>query len=311
MQRDLFLQLRPTTSFTDAAWFISLPPYAWLVLPLTLFSPITAVYTWLVVLVLAVIAAWWVAAPGTGPARALWLLAAIAWYPVLYGLNLVQPGLLMVLIVAAGWRLAESNRNYLAGAVLGLSAIKPQLVLLVPVVLVLAARWRLVLPWAVTTMVLAILSLVSLGTGGLHDYLTSTAYESQIANNRYFTLAYLLGPGTLSYIAAAVVVVITGFGAYLNRHASCGRLLALGILGSTFAATYWHLQDYTILVLAAWLFWRDSPPVWQRAWLLVVALAAEVAWPVTPLPILVAVAVWFAFLIVPHVAAPKPALATG
>jgi hypothetical protein len=250
--------------------------------------------------VLALIAAWWIAAPGAGRGRVLWLLAAIAWYPLLYGLNLVQADLVVVVFVAAGWRLAESNRPYLAGAVLGLTVIKPQLVLAVPLVLLLAGRWRVVLAWGVVGSVLAILSLVALGTDGLNDYRTIVAHESQMVNNRYFTLAYLLGPGTLSYVGPAVVVIIAAIGAYLNRRASYARLFALGLVASAFAATYWHLQDYAVLVLAAWLFWRDNPPGWQRIWLLVVALAAELAWPLTPLPLLAAVAVWFVFLVAPR-----------
>lgn len=307
LQRDLFLQLRPHAEFTDAAWFISLPPYAWLVLPLTFLSAAAAVFLWLALLSIALVAAWWIAAPGAGPLRTLWLLAAIAWYPVWYGLNLVQPGPLMVLIAAAGWRLAEAKRPYLAGAVLSLALIKPQLVMLVPLVLVVAMRWRVVLPWAVISALVAAWALVSLGATGIHDYATGAAHERLMANNRYFTLAYPFGPGALSYALPALVGAITAVGAYLNRHASLARLFALGIAGSAFAATYWHLQDYTILVLAAWLFWRDSPPAWQRAWLLVVAIAAEVAWPLTPLPILVTVAVWFAFLVAPPAPAAKTA----
>lgn len=70
------------------------------------------------------------------------------------------------------------------------------------------------------------------------------------------------------------------------------------------AATYSHLQDFAILVIAAWLFWRGNPPASQRLWLLVVGAAGELAWPLSPLPILVAVAVWLEFLIVPS---PPPA----
>jgi hypothetical protein len=277
---------------------------------LTLFSPATAVYIWLALSVLALIAAWWIAAPGAGPARSLWLLAGIAWYPLLYGLNLVQADLVVVLIVAAGWKLAESNRPYLAGAVVGLTVIKPQLVLAVPLVLLLGGRWRMVLAWGAVASLLAILSLIALGTGGLNDYRAIVAHESQMVNNRYFTLAYLLGPGTMSYVGPAVVLIVAAIGAYLNRRASYARLFALGLVASTFAATYWHLQDYAVLVLAAWLFWRDNPPAWQKAWLLVVALAAELAWPLTPLPLLAAVAVWFVFLVAAR-PIERPAIATA
>src|SRR5207302_10456878 len=254
------------------------PPYAWLVFPLTLLGAAGAVYSWLAISLLSLVAAWWVAAPGQGRARVLWLLGALAWYPVLYGLSLVQPGLVMTAIVAVAWRLGESRRPYLAGAVLGLSVIKPQLVLVLPVVLLAAGRWRIVLPWAAIAAGFVLLSLAVLGTDGLNDYRATLAHQSQMATNRYFTLAYLLGPGAAAYLWSAIVVIVTGVGAYLNRHASVSRLFALGLVASMLAATYWHLQDFTVLVLAAWLFWRDRPPAWQRAWLLVMVAGAEFGW---------------------------------
>src|SRR5207249_7325936 len=131
------------------------------------------------------------------------------------------------------------------------------------------------------------------------------AHESEMPNNRYFTLAYLLGPGPLSYVGPALVVALAAAGAYFNREAGYARLYALGIVASALAATYWHLQDFTILVLAAWLFWRDRPPL-SRAWLLLaIGIAGEFAWPLTPLPILVGVAGWAALLAASRIAEPS------
>jgi hypothetical protein len=96
-------------------------------------------------------------------------------------------------------------------------------------------------------------------------------------------------------------------GGYLNRKGSLARLLALGVVASTLGASYWHLQDYSILVVAVWLFWRDGPPAWQRWWLLVVVFGGELAWPLTPLPVLIGLAVWFACLVLPPRREPEPA----
>ena len=128
-----------------------------------------------------------------------------------------------------------------------------------------------------------------------------------MVNNRYFTAAYLVGPGALSYGVQAVVVVIAAAAAYLNRKAPHARLFALGLVATAAGATYWHLQDFAVLLPAVWLFWREHPRVALRWLLLVIAAAGEFAWPLTPLPLLLGVAVWFAALATPARPAPVTA----
>ena len=297
LQHQLFAELRPHAVFNDDEWFVSPPPFAWLVLPLSVFGAAGAVYAWLMISVLALGAGWWLAAPGEWPRRGLWLLGALAWYPLLYGLRLAQPDILILLFVAAAWRLAEDEKPYLAGALLGLTVIKPQLTLLLPLVLLAAGRWKIVVGWAVIAGLLAAASLAVIGGQGLSDYLSLLEQSRHVANNRYFTLAFVLGPDALAYLGQAVVAVAALVGAYLNRYSSHARVFALGIVATSVGAAYWHLQDFTILALAAWLFWREQLPAWQRGWLLVVALTAKFAWPLSPLPLLIAVGVWFVCLI--------------
>jgi Glycosyltransferase family 87 len=306
LQHQVFNELRPHTVWADNGWFLNTPPYAWLVAPLTPLGPDAVVAIGLALATISLLAAWWLAAPGAGWDRRLWLLGALAWYPVLYALSLVQPDFLVLLIAAAAWKLAESKRPWLAGAVLGLSAIKPQLTLLLPLVLLTSGRWRIVAGWAAVAGSLGLLALISLGSDGLHDYRTLLGMAQEVANNRYFTPAYLLGPGPASYVASGLVIAIAAAGGYLNRHAGDARIFALGVVATTIGATYWHLQDYTVLVLAAWLFWREAAPAWQRAWLLVVVVGGELAWAVTPLPVLIGVAGWFIFL----VTRPRPSRVT-
>jgi hypothetical protein len=300
LQHELFAQLRPHANFNDGERFVSPPPFAWIVLPLSLLGAPGAVVGWLVLSVAALFAAWRVAAPGTWPRSGLWLLGALAWYPVLYSLSLAQPDLVIVFLVALAWWLAGRDRPYLAGAVLGLTVIKPQLTLLLPIVLLFSGRWRIVAGWAAVAAVLAVASLLVIGGHGVGDYVALLNEAQRVTNNRYFTPAYVIGPGALSYVAQAIAVAVAAAAAYVNRHAGHQRVFALGLVATAIGATYWHLQDYTILVVAAWLFWRDEPPSWQRWLLLAVALAAEFAWPLTPLPVLLAVAGWFGCLVAPR-----------
>ncbi|TAN31907.1 DUF2029 domain-containing protein [bacterium] len=300
LQRQAFEQLRPGALFGSGERFLSPPPLVWLALPLSLLGGAAAFYVWTAASLAALAAAWWLAAPGAGPRRWLWLIGALAWYPLQYGLSLGQPVLLVLLVAIASWKLAEAGRPLLAGLVLGLATIKPQLTLVLPAVLLAAGHWRLAAAWALTAGVLAAASLIAVGGQGAADYRSLLGDAQLVANNRYFTLAYFVGPGALSYAAQAAVILAGLAGAYMNRGAGLARLFALGLVASASSATYWHLQDYTMLVAAAWLFWRGDPPRWQRWWLLVVVVGGELAWPLRPLPVLIGLAVWLACLAVPR-----------
>ena len=295
LQQDYYKLVRPGAVFNSGARFVNPPPNAWLVLPLSVFGAAGAVYLWLAASVAALAASWWMVAPGRGLERWLWLLAAFAWYPVLYSLRFVQPDLVVLFVVAASWKLADAKRPYLAGVVLGLSVLKPQVSLALPLVLLAAGRWKIVGGWVASAGLLALVSAAMIGPTGLNDYRSLLSEAQQVANNRYFTLAYIFGPGGITYVAQAAISLTAMLGAYLNRRAGLGGVFALGLLATCFGATYWHLQDYSMLVLAAWLFWREGAPAWQRWWLVVVAIAGELAWPLRPLPILLGVGVWFAF----------------
>ena len=300
LQHQLFGELRPGVFFNDGQRYIAPPPLAWLTLPLAWLGATGAFYAWTALSLAAIAAAWWLAAPGAGLEKAVWLIGAIAWYPVLYALQYGQPAPAVLLAVVACWRLAEGRRPYLAGLALAAgTSLKPQLVLAVPLVLLLGGRWRMAAAWAVGAGALGAVSLLTLGGPGLNDYRGLLAEAQTLPNNRYFTWAYLVGPGTLSYVVQAVALIAAAAGAYLNRNASTGRLLTLGILAGTAGASYWHLQDFTILVGAVWLFWRDNPPAWQRAWMAVTAVTIELAWALTPLPLLIATAAWLGFLVLP------------
>ena len=299
LQQQAFAELRPGAPWHNGRYFDSPPPYPWLLVPIVPLGPRVAVAAGLAVELASLVAAWWLVAPGRGWTRGLWLLGALAWYPVVYLLSLVQPDGLVILLVAAAWKLSQIKRPYLAGAVLGMAVIKPQVTLLLPLALVAAGRWRIVCGWLAVAGALALASVVALGPGGVAELRSVLSAVGQVPYNRYFTPAYVLGPGAPGYLFAAGVVVATVIAGYWNRHAGDARVFALGLVASCIGATYWHLQDFTMLVLATWFFWRDGSPAWQRAWLLVIVVGGEFAWGLTPLPVLIGVAVWFGFLLTP------------
>ena len=311
LQHQMFTQLRPGADFNDGERFVSPPPSAWLLVPLTVFGAAGAVYVWLAASLAALVASWWIAAPGSARTRVLWLIAVLAWYPVQYSLSLAQPDAIVLLAAVACWKLADRGRPYLAGLVLGVSVLKPQLTLALPLILLAAGRWRIAAAWAATVGALAAVSVLVIGGQGLSDYQSLLTEAQHVVNNRYFTPAYVFGPGALSYAVQAIFVGVGLAGAYLNRRASLARLFAIGLLCSALGSTYWHLQDYTIVAGAAWLSFHDPAPAWQRWWLVVVAIGGELAWPLTPLPILVGLGVWLVFLVLPPGAAARRTALVG
>src|SRR5258708_1123005 len=63
------------------ARYISPPPLAWTVTPLTVLPYTVALWVWTVLLLAALVLTWRLAAPGSGRARLLYLAAAIRWLP--------------------------------------------------------------------------------------------------------------------------------------------------------------------------------------------------------------------------------------
>src|SRR5579864_4649417 len=126
----------------ELARYISPPPVAWLALPFTALPYQVAYWLWSALLLAALGLTWYMATPGTGRVRVIFLAAALGWLPVIYGLQLGQPGLFVALGVAASYALMRAGRQWWAGVVLGVLVLKPQLAFLVPVALLISGRYR-------------------------------------------------------------------------------------------------------------------------------------------------------------------------
>ena len=169
-------------TIAQLARYISPPPVAWLAVPFTVLPYEVAYWAWSAVLLSALALTWWLAAPGSGRRRVILLAASVGWLPVVYGLQLGQPGLLVALGVATSYALLE-RRPFLAGLALGALALKPQLAFLVPLALLVAGHRRAFLGSAVALGVLAAVSLAALGAAGVHMYLDRLSFASSVPVN--------------------------------------------------------------------------------------------------------------------------------
>jgi hypothetical protein len=209
------------------------------------------------------------------------ILPAFASFPTaLMMLNGQLDGLVALGIGAA---IALWSRPYLAGLALGLSLMKPQLVLPLGVALLVARRWRLLAGWA-TAGVALWASVAVLNPRWVFDWLAPTG-STITPGSREVDLPHLgtlLGSGFQAYavaaltLAAVVGVVVLAWRGRKDFTAASATLIAGGVLAAPHALP----ADLVIVGVAL--------AVWGRAkwhdWLLLSAGAAVAAFSPLPVP---------------------------
>jgi glycosyl transferase family 87 len=268
--------------------FINPPPLAWLATPLLSLPFEVALLAWSALLLLAAWIAWRLAAPGPPLTRLAHLALFVGVFPTAFGLMVGQPVALVAAVVAASWWLADHRRPVLAGLVLSLIALKPQLALLVPLCLLFAGRWRIFFAWLGASAVIGVVALVMLGGDGLQRYRDVLSLASQWAPTRGFAVDGPLGLGPQSYAVELLVVAIAAFAAWQHRHGDVGRLYATGIVASLLFTPYVGFQDFAMLVVASWLLIRSGVTSFQVALMVVGYALLELALVVEAVPILIA-----------------------
>ncbi len=270
----------------ELARYISPPPVAWLALPLTPLPYPAGYWIWSALLMAALVGTWYLAAPGAGRARVIYLAAAVGWLPVIYGLQLGQPGMFVALGVAGSYALLRADRPMLAGAALSVLALKPQLAFLVPLALLAARHDRAVVGSVLALGALALASALALGGAGLGAYEARLSFAASVPVNHELTLAYFFGEA-----ARPVQVVIAVWAlalAYRLRRRGIEWTYVCALVGGMLATPYVHLDDLAMLGLAAWLCLRANAPAWTWVYLLagIVAVEGEPVW--GPVPVIAA-----------------------
>jgi hypothetical protein len=270
----------------ELARFISPPPVAWLAAPLTTLPYTWALAIWTILLLVALVLAWLLAAPGSGLARLIYLAAAIGWLPVIYALQLEQPGPFVALGVAACYALLRANRPVWAGVALGSMALKPQLAFLVPLALLVAGQRRAFLGSAATLGFLAIASTLSVGTGGIADYMDRLNFAAGVPVNREFTLAPMIGNLVVTRAVQVLIALWSLALVYRMRRRGPEWIFVPALVGGMLASPYLHLDDFLMLGIAAWLVLQAKTASWTWVYLLglVIAVEGEPFW--GPVPVL-------------------------
>jgi len=248
--------------------FASSPLLAWLFAPLTAFPEPVAYAVWTLLSLAALVLTWHLTAPYGGLAKATLLLLATGLWPVLLSFYFGQPIMLLLASVAGAWWLCNHDRPLAAGAALALATyLKPQALLLLPAALLLAGRYRMVAAWVTGCATLGIATLVAIGPSGLVGWWHAIREVQGLRVDTEYTLVHLLGAGPVTY----AVWIIQGAAALTvawRRRRELEIVFAAGLIGTAATASYFHEADYSLLVLAAWLVLRTTPPLWHRLYLL-------------------------------------------
>jgi len=270
------------------ARFLSPPPLAWAATPFTPLPFPIAYFLWSAVLLAALALTWHLAAPGRGRVRLIHLAAAIGWLPVIYCLQLGQPGLFVALGVAASYAALRTGRPVWAGASLAALALKPQLAFLVPIALLVAGRYRAFWSSAVVLGVLGLASAAALGPDGIHTYLDRLAFAATVPVNRELTLATVFGNLTVTRGVQAVIAVWAMVLVYRLRRRGPEWIYVTALFGGLLATPYMHLDDMLMVGLAAWLLLRVASAGWTPVYVFaaVIAIEGEPIW--GPLPVVAA-----------------------
>jgi len=279
--------------------YLNPPPLAWLATPFTALPFEIAIVVWTVLVVAAGVFAWWIAAPGHGLARAAHLALFLGLFPTAFGLMVGQPVTLVAAVLAASWWAAERNKPVLAGVVLSLTAIKPQVALLVPLCLLVSGHGRFFAAWLAATAVMVVVALLLLGGDGLQRYRDVLSLASQWEPTRRYAIAGPLGLGTQVYAVEAIVVAMASVAAWRQRGEGTARPIATGVVASLLFTPYVGFQDFAVLVIAGWLIIRSGATVAQTVLLVVGYALLELALVVLAIPILVAEALLLGSLLWP------------
>ena len=260
----------------ELARYISPPPVAWLALPFTPLPYELGYWTWSAMLLVALVSTWYLTAPGSGPERLVHLAAALGWLPVIYGLQLGQPGPLIALGVAGSYVLLRKGRPFLAGIALGVLALKPQLGFLVPIALLVSGRYRAFAGAVAALGILAAVSAISIGPDGVVTYEERLNFAAGVPVNRELTLAPYIGDLTVTRIVQVAIVILTLGLVYRLRKGPLEWTFVLALAGGLLASPYLHLDDLVMLGLAAWFYLRiDRKPRWAWLFVLSLVIAAE------------------------------------
>ena len=251
------------------SWFVSPPFVALLYVPLALLPFTMSLIVWKLLSLALLVIALHLARP-LAPARLqqrwhLVVLVVAAAEPTFSALANGQQTFLVLLLWVVGTRLLVARREMAGGAVLALLLVKPQLVFLVPVVLLVRGQRRALAGFTATALVLVGASALVDGGRGLQVWSGLIASEAYRHGVQVGQAGKMQGIGALvisvlppivsgpteivGFIAAAVVVVVFLVRLRRSRQEGWSVTTVWAAVAATTVVASPHLLDYDLLLI--------------------------------------------------------------
>ena len=135
-------------------------------------------------------------------------------------------------------------------------------------------------------------------------------YLQSDVGHYFFTMAQFFGRGPVTYGVEALLAGIALVIAW-RRRSELEIVFAAGLLGSVASAFHIHEDDFSLLILAAWLVVRTAPPPWHRWWLVSGVVTMQLVTLSVPRPQLIWDVIWLVILALSSSSAKAVPIAAG
>ena len=225
--------------------FANPPLVAWLAAPLAAFPYSFGQPIWTFLIGLLTVAAAWTVSQGGTRSRILGAGLVLATLPAVVTIAFGQSIAICFAALAAARMLEKRNRPLAAGVVLSLAFLKPQDVVLLPLQLLLARRFKMVIALAASGAVLLSLSLATLGPSGVAQWIDQIQAAGQFSGMRQWGLEGFMPPALAWAVRGAAVALAAGVAQLTKR---TDAALAAGVIGSVFISPYGSPADFILVV---------------------------------------------------------------
>jgi hypothetical protein len=264
---DQLYELEPHYRFHRERWnltlpglrYIRLPFYALMLKPLTWFDFDTALWIWLFLRLGAAIAfvlLW----PGSSKPDLALLTGISAAFPV--ALYNEQDVVFVAAILAAFYRFLPAN-PFLAGVILSLGAIKPHLIVLVPVLLIAHRSWQALRGFAFGGLALFLMSFAAGGWYWPAGFLRALGDQGTHSGNSLMPNLHGLFHGHM-YLEAGASLLVLGLAWRAFRRLDFESGLAVSILGALLISRHAYYPDLVLMTPVAVMLLRSRFSSWLK-----------------------------------------------